>query len=162
LSANLRGRRAEMPPFHINYSIDLGSIANLVAVLVAAASIWAGFNAVKKQISLSVFSEYSKRYHEIMRRFPLKMWTIQNLKIDAFSAEERERLTESFADFFRLLAGERHLRLLKFVDDRTWRLWLNSTAQLMAQPASKEVWNDLRAGFSYDPGFQKFVDGYSK
>lgn len=151
-----------MNPFTIDYSVDIGSVANLASVLIATFGLYTGLRSIGRQISVSVFSEYSQRYHEIMRRFPVQIWTMPNVTFSSFSAEQASQLLNDYGDFFRLLAGERHLKALKFIDAKTWRLWTASTRQLMAQPVSKDAWKRLRASFNYDPGFQAFMDAHAK
>lgn len=149
----------DVPTALVDYTIDAGSIVNLFGVIIAATSLYVGLRAIQRQIAASIFSDYSHRYHEIMKRFPPQLWTDKNVGVGTFSADQIRKLLVDYADFFRLLAGERHLKALGFVDERTWRLWTASTRQLMAQPVSREIWRQLRSSFNYDPNFQRFVDG---
>jgi hypothetical protein len=149
-----------MSQISIDYTIGLDNIIGFLSILVATSSLYLGLTTIGRQISVYIFNEYSQRYHEIMRRLPVQIWTTHNVTLSSLPEEQIQQVLIDYGDFFRLLAGERHLKTLRFIDAKTWKLWVASTRQIMSQPISRDAWKRLRSSFNYDPNFQKFVDGY--
>jgi len=138
----------------ISNTVSIGDIATFIGFLSAVLTLL----GIRNQISVSVFSDYSDRYHQIMRRFPLEVWTNKALRLAELEPNKQHSLKSDFADFFRLLAGERYLHELGFINRQTWRVWARGARQLLSRPISKEIWDELREIFDYDPRFQKYID----
>jgi hypothetical protein len=50
--------------------IDLDTIISSISILVAAVGVMFALNGVKQRVWLSVFTEYTKRYSDILAEFP--------------------------------------------------------------------------------------------
>lgn len=158
MQIDLRGERV-MDTASIDFTITLGNLAIVAALASIAVVLLAGLREIGKHVSIQTFSDYSQKYHEILARFPLEVWTTKNLTLASLSEAQMTELLSSYGDFFRLLANERHLRRIHFVDAKTWRLWSASSHRIMTLTVTKDAWARLRPRFSYDPKFQTFVDG---
>ena len=116
-----------------------------------------------EQIKLDFFSEFTKRYQEILLHFP------ENVNEDDFSYEElRDKKPEdtSMRDmtmrymriYFDLCSEEFFLHENGHIDDKVWKEWEKGMIVAFNKPAFRTAWNEVIKKSGYYRDFMKFVD----
>ncbi len=133
------------------------------ALVVATAWIAiATLRGVRTQMHVQTFTEYTRRYAEILEALP---WDIASpsCTVDpaGLPADQREALMRALRRYFNLCWEELHLRRSKKIDDMTWRIWEAGISDTMRSPCVRAGWQSLRTEYNYGGlggDFVKFID----
>ena len=125
-------------------------LANVAAVLVAAAAIVYSVRGLSEQFQMTTFLEYTKRYGQIMAMLPFDArHPHSDFRLADVSEEERNDFLKTYRDYFNLCWEEWWLREKKKIDEATWAVWVEAMRQTMDFPCFDEAWDALKS--EYDP-----------
>jgi len=106
-------------------NINMETLANIATVVVAIA-IRTSIDQFKEQLQLTVFSDYTKRYQEIMLNFP------ESINEDDFDFDELDKNNETtikektlryMRAYFDLCSEEYFLHSQGKIGENTWHEW---------------------------------------
>jgi len=121
-----------------------------------AGLIWNALEA-RRATRLQMFTEYTRRYQEIMLMIPLSAF---GEEYDFAALEERER-AETLAAmraFFDMCSEELFLNKKGKLEPAVWRYWRNGMTDLLRHPAFKVAWELIRQGKYYHRDFEAFIE----
>jgi hypothetical protein len=108
-------------------------------------------------LKLNHYSEYTKRYQEIMVHLPSNVGASQFV-ISKLKAAERERVLVYMRAYFDLCYEEWDLHESKLIELSSWKVWKDGIGKTMRKPAFREAWTYLTGADSeYGMGFTAFM-----
>jgi len=144
-----------------NKFASLGDIAQIgIAVLtffVIIIMIWQ-VRILKRQLKLNFFSEYTKRYQEIILHFP------ENINSTDFSFEKLDSKVKDgtmryMRVYFDLCGEEYNLNQEEYIEKAIWNYWEDGMKSAFSKKAFKEAWIIIKKDTQYKDEFVKWVDG---
>jgi hypothetical protein len=134
--------------------IQLGVIA------VAGLGIAMSLRSVRDRLWLQTFSDYTKRYDDILDRLPEEARLLEeSLNPDDLTAVERRRLLIGFRRYFNLCSEEFYLRKRRRIDVETWGIWEKGIRQTMRFPTFRRAWETIGVEYAYFADFRAFMQG---
>ncbi len=133
-----------------------------MGVLVAAVGlyfVWRQIGMVKRQLALTNYMEYTRRYSEIILTFP------DEINYDDFVLESREDKSEilrAMRSYFDLCFEERDLFQRNMIDSESWSVWEGGIAAAMKRTAFQQAWPIVRDSSAFGSDFNKWVDQLAK
>ena len=103
----------------------------------------------RKLHKLTIFSEYTKRYNDIMLHMPEEIFA-QETKLT--------KETHKYARlYFNLCSEEFYLKEHGLIDAEIWNNWNDGIITRMKSPVVQAEWNSFREE-EYDKKFRKYID----
>ena len=127
--------------------METSDILQLGIMLSTAAALLFTVSNFRKQLQLNFFAEYTKRYQEIILRFPESV----NQKND------RDITLRYMRAYFDLCSEEYFLWKKGHIDNDTWKEWESGIKYAFSKAAFREAWNILRLDTIYYGEFTDFV-----
>ena len=173
---------------------DFGSFAEWVSAIAACLAVYYAYTGIKeaskgaaeaikqsnktaqeaiKSKRLDYFSEYSKRYNDLVIKLPTDFNKIGRIfndddfrftEIYGGALSERIRVDVSeqakvIKSLFNLFSDEHYLYFeAKMVDKIVWRNWNDGIEMCLSYPAFKFVWSKIRESSIYGDDYRKFID----
>lgn len=141
----------------------------LIATLLTFASIlivwyWSNkqFKLMRNQMELNMFADYTKRYQEIVMKFPENI-NEDSFSIDNLSDDKKEKVMRTMRIYFDLCSEEYFLHQKKNLDLVVWKEWKKGMIFAFRKKAFRDAWKIISKdthGFHQD--FDKFVNKYIK
>ncbi len=130
--------------------------ATLLLVLVTAVGVLAGFVVYSRQCNAQVFLEYTKRYSEIMNKFPPDS---RRARLDLFvePPAASEELSLAVLRYLNLCSEEFYLCQKRYLSKNVWRIWEAELKRTLCSPLVLREWKTLRAEFVSYPEFLDYV-----
>ena len=151
-------------------NINMETLANIATVVVAIATVVAIFITIhslrtsidqfKEQLQLTVFTDYTKRYQEIMLNFP------ESINEDDFDFDELDKNNETIIKektlrymraYFDLCSEEYFLHSQGKIGENTWHEWKSGIEYAFSKTAFIKGWGIISLDTGYYPDFVKFV-----
>ncbi len=152
-------------------SLDIGSILTLITIFVIVVWNSKQYKQMNKQLEIennqlriqneqikhNYFSEYTKRYQEIIIHFP------ENINEDTFSYEELEKNKKDetmryMRVYFDLCSEEFFLHKHKYIDEKVWKEWEEGMSYAFNKKAFRRAWEKISSDTGFYTDFKKFVD----
>ena len=118
-----------------------------------------GLKGVRTQIQASMFSDYTKRYAEVIDGLPFGARSPSSVKsLDDFDETEQQRIIGTVRRYLNLVSEEMYLAEEKFIADSAWIIWKTGIQDTMRLSAFAEVWKTIRDEYDAYPEFQRFIE----
>jgi hypothetical protein len=139
--------------------ISLGSaIATLLGVLVAVVALWIQLGKLNQQLMLQHFTDYTKRYQEIILQFPED---INKASFVLASHPDYARTMRQMRAYFDLCFEEWYLNQHKLINKDVWDVWKNGMEAALSKPAFKQAWALIKNDSSFEVAFQKYIEKFN-
>lgn len=136
--------------------MEIAAIIELLAVIIGVIGIFAGFKSVNNQMFIQIFSDYTKRYSEIMDLVPHNARS--STKLSDLNSSEQEKFVKAIRKYMNLCSEELFLANTGRLDPETWEMWKTGIeATLNDYPSFGEVWEQLKPEYDYYPEFQQLM-----
>lgn len=137
-------------------SWDWSAIGTWVGSLGTIATVIFMGRGLKKQMGLSFFSEYTKRYQDIVLNFPESI-NQQDFDFDSLTKEERDKTLRYMRAYFDLCSEEYFLWKEGNIDKNTWREWESGIRYAFSKTAFRKAWETLRLDTIYYGEFTEWL-----
>ncbi|MES2579663.1 MAG: hypothetical protein V4552_03880 [Pseudomonadota bacterium] len=137
--------------------IDWGIILSAAATVITLIGVIVSVRSLKKQLQLSFFSEYTKRYQEIVLNFPESI-NQSDFHFDKLEKTERDKTLRYMRAYFDLCSEEYFLWKQKNIDEETWKQWETGIKFAFSKAAFRVAWSILRLDTVYYGEFSQFVE----
>lgn len=107
-------------------------------------------------MGLSFFSEYTKRYQEIVLNFPESI-NQQDFDFDSLTKAERDKTLRCMRAYFDLCSEEYFLWKEGNIDKNTWREWESGIRYAFSKTAFRKAWETLRLDTIYYGEFTEWL-----
>lgn len=116
--------------------------------------------SLRKQINLQNYSDYTKRYQEIVLNFPENV-NSPDFKLSSLNKGSRDKTMRYMRAYFDLCFEEWDLNNRRLIDKNSWKVWEGGTKTALSKTAFKQAWKVIReSGTKYGDGFDSFARAY--
>lgn len=143
--------------------MSISDVISVLALTLSVVSIFIQRTDVKKQLIVANFSEYTRRYQELVKSFPSSVLR-ENFSLMDLSEEEREQVLRCMLMYFDLCYEEYFLHQANLIDPRLWKVWKDGIRTATSRPAFRQSWQYIssKRSIQQDPGFSKMMDIMTK
>ena len=136
--------------------IGLGSAsATFLGVVVALVAVWLQMRKMNQQLTIQHFADYTKRYQEIILRFPEDVNT-PTFQVNGHAGYES--LMRNMRAYFDLSFEEWYLNSRGLIDARIWSVWQGGMRAAMSKTAFRQAWSIVKEDTHFGPEFEAFLD----
>jgi len=138
----------------VSYAISPDWVS-AAATVVGLGVIVVQLRQVSRQIRLQNFSDYTKRYQEIILHFP------EDINRPDFTLHGRQDYPETMRymrAYMDLCYEERYLHQQKLIDRDFWRVWRIGMETAFSKPAFQQAWTIIKTDSNFGTDFERFVD----
>jgi hypothetical protein len=141
------------------WSISIGDLIALITVIIAVFALWSQIKGVNQQLFIQNYSEYTKRYQEIIIQFPEKINELEyNL---APSNLDYDKTMRAMRQYFDLCFEEYFLNKNKKLDAIIWESWKNGMLFAFSKTAFRTAWVIIEKDTQYSADFITFVKNHN-
>ena len=137
------------------------NVISVLGMIVALEGIVFQLRSFEKQIKLQNFTEYTKRYHEIILNLPEEILSGESGISDLDNASLVKACSHIRA-YYNLTSEEFYLKNKKMVDDDAWEQWETGMKATLTKKAFKEYWENIKNEEYFSTEFEKFISGIIK
>jgi|KBSSwiStaDraftv2_1062776.scaffolds.fasta_scaffold790460_1 hypothetical protein len=126
----------------------LGTVAGVAVIFVQ-------LRHLSRQIKLQSFSDYTKRYQEIILNLP------DDIHAREFTLKDRrdyEKIMRYMRAYFDLSYEEWFLEGQRLIDPRFWQVWRIGIRTAMSKPAFQQSWEIIKTDSRFGTPFENFID----
>jgi hypothetical protein len=134
--------------------MNAGDWITFASISIAACTLWYQINGMRKQLTIQNFSEYTKRYQEIILKFPEE---INEQDFDLKIRDDYKQTMRYMRAYFDLCFEEFYLHQRNLIDKKIWGMWKDGMEFAFKKPAFKQAWDIITRDTLYDADFKKFV-----
>lgn len=133
------------------------AIATVIGIFVAILGLRNSINQFKKQLQLTVFTDYTKRYQEITLNFPEEI-NQDDFDFENLEKDKRDKTLRYMRAYFDLCSEEYFLHSKGNIDDATWNEWKSGIQYVFSKTVFKNGWEIINLDTKYYPEFFAFID----
>ncbi len=134
----------------------VATIAAVTGVIITVIALYTSINQFKKQLQLTFFSDYTKRYQEITLNFPESINQV-DFDFDNLKPEIKDKTLRYMRAYFDLCSEEYFLYTKGSIDDDTWKEWKSGIEYAFSKTAFSNGWKIVNLDTRYYPEFVDFV-----
>ncbi len=112
---------------------------------------------LNEQLKLNFFSDYTKRYQEIVLNFPENI-NQKDFDFSKLSEETRNKTLRYMRTYFDLCSEELDLFQAGYIHERIWRNWKEGIEFAFSKKAFIDAWHIIELDTIYYPEFSKWVN----
>lgn len=127
-----------------------------IGVIIAICANINQLNTFNKQLKLNFFSDYTKRYQEILLNFPENV-NDEDFSLEKLKRKEYNKTLRYMRAYFDLCSEEFYLNSKKYIDDEVWRVWEGGITFALSKTAFQQSWKVINKDTQYDNNFKKWV-----
>src|SRR5438105_8667813 len=129
----------------------------LLLALFTAAGVVTGVLFYWRQCNAQIFLEYTKRYDEVMNKFPADA---RRTRLDLFAEPppESEELTLAVLRYLNLSSEEYYLCARGYLSKHVWQIWEAELKRTLCSPLVMREWKKLRTEFLTYAEFLEYVE----
>jgi hypothetical protein len=137
---------------------EIVAIATVAGVLVGLAATVVALRGVRNQLWLQTFSEYTRRYSEIVRELPSEARRPGGRFIfEELDDEHQGHVLNTARSYLNLCSEEYFLHSRGRIDDETWEIWRAGMVEVLRAPWIQTTWDLLRSEYRFAE-FCEFLD----
>jgi hypothetical protein len=133
------------------------AITGVGTLIVSAVAILLSLRGVRNQLWLHTFSEYTRRYAEVVVELPP---AARNPRVEfdlmKLDAGERERLLNVVRSYLNLCSEEHYLHDKHRIDHQTWGIWTTGMEDMFRLGWFRQAWDELKDEYRLYPEFREF------
>ena len=129
----------------------------VIAVGIGFLTLRWGVVSFKGQMNAQLFLEFTKRFDEIMEKFPEDTWS-KRFNIEGYLPEPSEELTNNVLRYLNLCGEEYYLYKEKMLAESVWKIWEGELKRTLRTPLFQREWPLVRGEFEAYPMFMDYVD----
>jgi hypothetical protein len=134
---------------------EIVAAATIVGVFAAIAAILVSLRGVRHQLWLQTFSEYTRRYSEIVGDLPSEARRPGGRFVyDDLDDDEQGRVLNTARAYLNLCSEEYFLHSRGRIDDETWSIWRGGMIEVLRAPWIQTTWVILKPEYT----FREFCD----
>lgn len=133
---------------------DSISLGGAVATAIGVFVVWRQTEKLTQQLTLQNYSDYTKRYQEIILNFP------ENVNDPTFSLQictDKDKTMRYMRAYFDLCFEEWDLHSRKLIEDETWSVWNDGIKKALSKQSFVQAWGVVAKNSKYDTKFYNFI-----
>jgi len=137
-----------------NWLAALGVAAAVVSGLAALVAVVMQLRLFNKQLTVQIYSDYTKRYQEIIGRFPED---INDAGFELHGRSDYDQVMRAMRMYFDLCFEEWHLHRQKLIGAAIWSVWDAGLKTALSKPAFAQAWTVVMNSSDYGGEFEAFI-----
>lgn len=137
-------------------STDWVPLLNVLVTAIGVVVVYSQLRQLSRQIELQHFSDYTKRYQEIILHFPED---INSLDFVLTGRSDYTSTMRYLRAYFDLCFEEWYLHNKQFINRDTWSLWKGGIETALSKPAFQQGWLLVKTDTRFGKQFEAFIDG---
>jgi hypothetical protein len=138
--------------------ISLASaVATFMGVFVAFIALYLQLRKMNQQLQLQQFADYTKRYQEIVYRFPENI-NEAGFSYEGLSVDDYRLVMRNMRSYFDLSFEEWHLNKNGYLNRDSWTVWRGGMKTAMSKTAFQEAWQRIKKDTEFGDEFERFID----
>lgn len=132
------------------------AIGGVIVSLITLWILWMQMRKLNTQLMIQQFSDYTKRYQDIILHFP------ENINVQSFVLANCKTYDETMRymrAYFDLCYEEWYLHTRKLIDKKIWGTWNSGIVTAMSKPAFSQAWAVIKKDTIYGGKFEQFIEG---
>jgi hypothetical protein len=135
------------------------ALTGIATLGLTGAGIVFALKGVRDQLWLQMFSEYTRRYQEIVRDLPPESRDPDSdFSFDALDATTKGRTLNAVRGYLNLCSEEYYLYRRGRIDKETWAIWRDGIEEVFRLPWLRDTWEGVRHEYAYYEPFCTFLD----
>jgi hypothetical protein len=133
----------------------IGVVAAVISGIAALFAVVIQLRIFNKQLTVQIYSDYTKRYQEIILRLP------EDINEAGFSLLDRsdyDRVMRTMRMYFDLCFEEWHLHERKLIREDIWQIWRAGTVTALSRPAFIQAWPIVKNTSEFGEEFEGFIE----
>lgn len=110
-----------------------------------------------QQMKLASFTDYTKRYEQIVLSFPEEIHQ-SDFQLTALEKADRDYILKYMRAYFDLCSEEYYLYTSDLIEQRIWELWEAGIAMNLSKPAFRQAWFIVSEDTAFDPSFLQLMN----
>jgi len=132
------------------------TVGTIVSIIIVWRYSYKQLREIKNQTWVSIYSDYTQRYAEIISKFPENI-NEENFVIKS-GTDEYNNLMRAMRLYFDLCYEEYSLfNNYKKIDEELWEDWKEGIQTALSRKAFKDAWNIIHKDTVYSDSFDKFI-----
>jgi len=136
-------------------SSDWISLAGGLISLIGVGVIWIQTEKLSEQLLMQHFSDYTKRYQEIILQFPED---INKKEFVLRGRDDYEKTMRHMRAYIDLCYEEWYLNRRGLIDPEIWRIWEAGVQTAFSKPAFKQAWEIVKSDSNFGKQFEAFIE----
>lgn len=136
---------------------DLANIITAISLIVGLIALFHQVRSTRRQVELQNFTEYTRRYQEIVLNLPQ---TINSPDFDFLdlSDELRDKSLRFMRAYYDLCSEEHYLNKNGLVDQNVWELWSDGMCAAFKKRAFRDAWDLIQKDSYFSNDFSQYVE----
>jgi len=131
----------------------------IIGLFITTIALFISIRQFKKQLQLTFFADYTKRYQEILLNFPETI-NRKDFDFDKLDAEKKEKTLRYMRAYFDLCSEEYFLYKKGSIDKSTWKEWESGIKYTFSKTAFKNGWEIIALDTCYYSNFVNLVKSF--
>ena len=140
-----------------NWIQSIGILITLTSLIIVVMHNRRQLQIFNDQLKLNFFSDYTKRYQEIILNLPDNI-SQPDFDYAKLRNEERSKTMRYMRAYFDLCSEEYDLWRAGYVHDRIWHNWKQGIEFAFSKKAVIEAWKESSGDSMYYPEFSKWIN----
>ncbi len=133
---------------------DWISLSGAIATAIGVFVVWRQTGKLTQQITLQNYSDYTKRYQEIILNFPED---VNDSSFNLHGHTDYKKTMRYMRAYFDLCFEEWNLHSRKLIDHETWSVWSDGIKTSLSKPAFVQAWSVVSNSSRYGKEFSNFI-----
>jgi hypothetical protein len=138
-----------------NWLAAIGVAAAVASGITALFAVVIQLRAFNKQLTIQIYSDYTKRYQEIVLLLP------EDIFEAGFVLPRRpndNQIVNAMRIYFDLCFEEWHLHKRKLIREDIWTIWHQGIRTALSRPAFVQAWPIIKNSSEFGEEFEAFID----
>jgi hypothetical protein len=137
-----------------NWLAAIGVTAAVASGIGALSAVLIQLRIFNKQLTVQIYSDYTKRYQEIIVRLPED---INEMDFDLASRPDYDAVMRGLRTYFDLCFEEWDLHERKLISKGIWGIWSGGIGTALSKPAFIQAWSVVDRSSDYGGEFEAFI-----
>jgi hypothetical protein len=137
--------------------MDVTDFIQIGGFVITAGALIFTVRSFHKQLQMTFFADYTKRYQEILLNFPESI-NEENFDFNNLSDEVKSNTLRYMRAYFDLCSEEYYLSKSGDIDKRTWAEWEEGIRYAFSKKAFRDGWLKIKLDTIYYEDFSKFAN----
>lgn len=140
--------------YYILYVFGHPEWISIIITAVGLYFVYGQLKASQHQLTLSNYSEYTRRYSELVALFP------EDVHKPVFllsGRDDHDAIMRAMRRYFDLCFEEYDLFKKDFIAEDIWQLWKNGISTALGKPAFQQAWEIIKNDSQFGDGFENLI-----
>ena len=134
------------------------ALATGLATLAGVVVVFRQLQSLNQQTKLQNFAEYTRRYQQIVLKFPEDI-NARDFTLTKKARKDYDEVMRYMRAYYDLCFEEWYLHGIGHIEDDFWEIWLGGIKTALSKPAFRQAWKLMQGNTNFGEDFSTFVEG---